>query len=51
MLDCNNERVGLPCLLDNSKAISWWSVLKELVGKDINRISMPVQINEPLTLL
>ena len=35
VLECNYERVGLPCLTDNSKAVSWWSVLKELVGKDI----------------
>ena len=41
----------MPCLNNPDASVSWWSVLKELIGKDINRISMPVQINEPLDLL
>lgn len=27
-----------------------WQVLKDLVGKDLTRISMPVYFNEPLSL-
>ena len=28
-----------------------WEVLKDLVGKDITKFSMPVFLNEPLTVL
>jgi len=28
-----------------------WQVIKDLVGKDISKISLPVFINEPLTAL
>ena len=31
--------------------ISIWAILKQTIGKDLSRIAMPIQINEPLSLL
>ncbi|GIX60763.1 oxysterol-binding protein [Babesia caballi] len=31
--------------------VSLWSILKDLIGKDLSRISMPVCLNEPTTTL
>jgi len=30
--------------------VSFWQVFKDLVGKDLTRVSMPVYFNEPLSL-
>jgi hypothetical protein len=50
--DCEEERIALPCLRDSRiKASTIWTVLKDMVGKDITKYSMPVIVNEPLTIL
>ncbi|GAV46638.1 hypothetical protein ZYGR_0A02310 [Zygosaccharomyces rouxii] len=36
---------------DDRPAISLWSVLKSMVGKDMTRMSLPVTFNEPTSLL
>ena len=50
--DCEDERIALPCLRDaRLKGNVFWMILKDLVGKDISKYSMPVILNEPLTIL
>jgi hypothetical protein len=52
LAECPEERLTLPALRDTRlKAGTFLSILKDLVGKDITRFSMPVVINEPLTTL
>ena len=50
--DCEEERIALPCLRDSKiRASTIWTILKDMVGKDITKYSMPVIANEPLTTL
>ncbi len=28
-----------------------WSILKDAIGKDMTRISMPISLNEPISML
>ena len=52
ILDCEEERIALPCLRDfKIKASTIWTILKDMVGKDISKYSMPVIVNEPLSIL
>ena len=44
-------RVELPFLKDGTVKISLWEVLKNSIGKDIWRISVPVFFNSPLGVL
>ncbi|KNC82798.1 hypothetical protein SARC_04931 [Sphaeroforma arctica JP610] len=44
-------RTTLPAPQTDQAALSVWSVLKQSVGKDLTKISMPVVWNEPLSLL
>jgi hypothetical protein len=50
ILDVEGERTTLPHLRPPNFKISFWSVLKELIGKDITKVSMPVYFNEPLSM-
>lgn len=50
ILDVEGERTALPHLRPPNFKISFWSVLKELIGKDITKVSMPVYFNEPLSM-
>jgi hypothetical protein len=43
-------RVALPHLRNPSLKVSFWKILKDLIGKDLTRVSMPVYFNEPLSL-
>ena len=43
------ERLPAPQPLNQS--FSLWSILKQSMGKDLSRISMPANINQPLSLL
>jgi hypothetical protein len=43
------ERLPAPQPLNQS--FSLWSILKQSIGKDLSRISMPANINQPLTLI
>lgn len=50
--DLDEERKDLPCARDpRIKQSALWTILKDCVGKDITKCSMPVVLNEPLTLL
>ena len=50
--DTTNFRISLPVLRANHiRPGMIWSVIKDLVGKDMSKISLPVFINEPLTAL
>ena len=31
--------------------MSVWKILKDSVGKDLSKVTMPVQFNEPITML
>ena len=44
-------RLTLPHLRPPDMKISLWSILKDSIGKDLSRISMPVYFNEPLSML
>jgi len=37
-------------LRDPNKKPSFWKILKDLIGKDLSKVSMPVYFNEPLSL-
>ncbi|GJQ15852.1 hypothetical protein GpartN1_g7643.t1 [Galdieria partita] len=45
------RRTKLPVHRGDVKRPSLWSVLKDAVGKDVSRISIPVTFNEPLSFL
>jgi hypothetical protein len=50
--DCEEERIALPILRDSKiKASTIWAILKDMIGKDITKYSMPVIVNEPLSVL
>jgi|JI10StandDraft_1071094.scaffolds.fasta_scaffold202417_3 hypothetical protein len=44
-------RIALPYLVPEGRTFSVWEILKEAVGKDITKISMPVLLNEPISML
>jgi hypothetical protein len=47
-----NERERLPYLKGHNQfKVSLWSVLKESIGKEIWKITVPVYFNEPLSIL
>ena len=48
--DVFEERMSLPALRDPNLKFGVWQVLKDLIGKDLTRVSMPVYFNEPLSL-
>lgn len=33
------------------KEVSIWAILKNCIGKDLSKITMPVMLNEPLSFL
>lgn len=52
IIDCDEERVALPCMRDTRlQGNVFWQILKDLIGKDISKYSMPVAVNEPLSHL
>uniref|UniRef100_A0A673ZGY4 Oxysterol-binding protein n=1 Tax=Salmo trutta TaxID=8032 RepID=A0A673ZGY4_SALTR len=48
---------GIPCVCvcvyacPSSSSVSLWNILKNNIGKDLSKIAMPVQLNEPLNTL
>eukprot|EP00250_Pteridium_aquilinum_P002584 c12805_g1_i1 orf=179-3232(+) len=44
-------RIRLPAPRPLQRGFSLWSVLKNAIGKDLNHITMPATINEPLSVL
>jgi len=45
------RRTELPRPAQAEKSISLWSLIKEMVGKDLTRVCLPVYFNEPLSAL
>ncbi|MCO5593728.1 hypothetical protein L7F22_047745 [Adiantum nelumboides] len=49
--DYEQPRSRLPAPRPLQRGFSLWSVLKNAIGKDLNHITMPATINEPLSVL
>ena len=47
----NPVRDKLPILRDPNVKINIWAILKENIGKDLSKITMPVYMNEPISLV
>uniref|UniRef100_A0A673G0H1 Oxysterol-binding protein n=1 Tax=Sinocyclocheilus rhinocerous TaxID=307959 RepID=A0A673G0H1_9TELE len=45
------RRSCLPSPSPNTSNISLWTILKNNIGKDLSKVAMPVQLNEPLNTL
>uniref|UniRef100_A0A8C2KIY7 Oxysterol-binding protein n=1 Tax=Cyprinus carpio TaxID=7962 RepID=A0A8C2KIY7_CYPCA len=45
------RRCCLPSPSPNTSNISLWNILKNNIGKDLSKVAMPVQLNEPLNTL
>ena len=45
------ERYTLPFLKDPKIKISIWTILKDSIGKDIAKMSVPVYFNDPTNIL
>uniref|UniRef100_A0A671KYQ3 Oxysterol-binding protein n=1 Tax=Sinocyclocheilus anshuiensis TaxID=1608454 RepID=A0A671KYQ3_9TELE len=45
------RRSCLPSPSPNTSNISLWNILKNNIGKDLSKVAMPVQLNEPLNTL
>ncbi|XP_052325771.1 oxysterol-binding protein-related protein 3-like isoform X2 [Oncorhynchus keta] len=45
------RRTTLPSPQPSSSSISLWNILKNNIGKDLSKVAMPVQLNEPLNTL
>ena len=51
VIDSRKIRDQLPILRDPNVKINVWGILKDNMGKDLSKITMPVYLNEPITLL
>ncbi|XP_041933075.1 oxysterol-binding protein-related protein 3a [Alosa sapidissima] len=47
---CVMRRTRLPCRSSDS-GVSLWNILRNNIGKDLSKVSMPVQLNEPINTL
>ncbi|XP_055955417.1 oxysterol-binding protein-related protein 1 isoform X2 [Patella vulgata] len=47
----NKYRTQLPVPMFSSRDFSLWSILKQCIGKELSKITMPVVFNEPLSFL
>ncbi|XP_076157524.1 oxysterol-binding protein-related protein 3a [Alosa pseudoharengus] len=47
---CVMRRTRLPCRSLDS-GVSLWNILRNNIGKDLSKVSMPVQLNEPINTL
>ncbi|XP_041739845.1 oxysterol-binding protein-related protein 3-like isoform X1 [Coregonus clupeaformis] len=45
------RRTTLPSPQPSSSSVSLWNILKNNIGKDLSKVAMPVQLNEPLNIL
>lgn len=46
-----SSRDQLPYLVPPNQTFSIWSILKDAIGKDLSKITMPIQLNEPISML
>jgi len=50
--DCDKEiRTTLACVRNPKHKTSLWTVIKDLIGKDLTRFALPVYFNEPISML
>ena len=50
--DCDERRISLPFVKEQKLNLDMvWKILKDLIGKDLSKYSLPVFLNEPLTIL
>uniref|UniRef100_A0A8D0GM24 Oxysterol-binding protein n=1 Tax=Sphenodon punctatus TaxID=8508 RepID=A0A8D0GM24_SPHPU len=47
----NGRRTCLPCPAPDTSNINLWNILRNNIGKDLSKVSMPVELNEPLNTL
>lgn len=47
----SKRRTCLPAPCPNSSNISLWNILRNNIGKDLSKVAMPVELNEPLNTL
>ncbi|XP_031442091.1 oxysterol-binding protein-related protein 3a [Clupea harengus] len=47
---CVTRRSRLPCRSSDS-CVSLWNILRNNIGKDLSKVSMPVHLNEPINTL
>jgi len=45
------EREVLPAFKDPKLKISIWTIIKDSIGKDITKLSVPVYFNDPTNIL
>lgn len=45
------KREVLPYFIDPKQKLGVWKILKDIVGKDLTRIALPVYFNDPLNVL
>lgn len=52
MVDCEEKRISLPVIKEQKLNLDMiWKILKDLIGKDLSKYSLPVFLNEPLSIL
>lgn len=47
----NGRRPSLPAPSPDCSNINLWNILRNNIGKDLSKVSMPVELNEPLNTL
>ena len=47
----NGRRPCLPAPSPDCSNINLWNILRNNIGKDLSKVSMPVELNEPLNTL
>nr|KAF6496847.1 oxysterol binding protein like 6 [Rousettus aegyptiacus] len=47
----NGRRTRLPAPCPDTSNINLWNILRNNIGKDLSKVSMPVELNEPLNTL
>ncbi|XP_023657455.2 oxysterol-binding protein-related protein 6 isoform X3 [Paramormyrops kingsleyae] len=47
----NGRRMCLPAPSPDTSNINLWNILRNNIGKDLSKVSMPVELNEPLNTL
>ncbi|XP_014436708.2 oxysterol-binding protein-related protein 3 isoform X2 [Pelodiscus sinensis] len=47
----SKRRMCLPAPCPNTSNISLWNILRNNIGKDLSKVAMPVELNEPLNTL
>lgn len=45
------RRIKLPDPIEKEKGVSLWAMIKDMVGKDLSRVCLPVYFNEPISTL